>query len=586
MNSIYRRILAALCVLVLLFSCTACSAPGTSASKDPYSLIPESTGGKDVVRAKAADEVFSLNSNSKYSFNPLISTFHCNQLVCSLVYENMLELDDNFEAIPNVILNWSCSEDAKVWTFNIDPNYTFHDGTKVTGKDLRYSLDRCIYSDRYAGRFASYQGAAYTDTQLQVVLGIGDTQFYKLMNIPIIKSGQHAEKYPIGCGPYMFSGYNEEGIPTELKAYEGHPDYAKLPVETVYLVEYPTPDGTISAFEDSIIDVAINDPSSVASLGFASTNESRGYATTRMHYVAFNEDTTLGRYSNFRFAMNYAFDRSYLTELLKGYAEPTPLPMYPTCETYPHALADSLKYNLERCVQILYNAGIRDYNGDGKMEVSSDSSQKVELNFLVCSDSSAKSGIVDRFVQDMESIGIAVNVYRLGWDDYLTVLEEGEYEVSEKNIIKFDMYYGEIKLRNNFDLTELLDVESEMNFSHSKDSTYEILINEYLSAGSDLDRYNKYYKLCEYLTQMGAFVTIGFEKEQIVTHGSAVKGVAANLGNPLYNFENWTLYLTEDGKDSRDSREASVPVVYPGQEPAELPAGDEEDAAEEDGGAG
>ena len=81
-------------------------------------------------------------------------------------------------------------------------------------------------------------------------------------------------------------------------------------------------------------------------------------------------------------------------------------------------------------------------------------------------------------------------------------------------------------------------------------------------------------------------MTIGFEKEQIVTHGSAVKGVAANLGNPLYNFENWTLYLTEDGKDSRDSREASVPVVYPGQEPAELPAGDEEDAAEEDGGAG
>lgn len=564
MNNIYRRIICLLCMLVLLFTCTACSAPGTSGNKDPYSLIPESTGGKDVERAKAADEVFSLNSNSKYSFNPLISTYHCNQLVCSLVYENMLELDNNFEAIPNVIKNWSCSEDGKIWTFNIDPDWTFHDGTKVTGKDLRYSLDRCIYSDRYAGRFASYQGAAYTDTQLQVVLGIGDTQFYKLMNIPIIKSGDHAEKYPMGCGPYMFSEDK-----TQLLAYEGHPDYAQLPVETVYLVEYPTPDGTISAFEDSIIDVAINDPSSFANLGYASTNESRSYPTTRMHYVAFNEDTTLGRYSSFRFAMNYAFDRSYLTELLKGFAEPSPIPMYPTCSTYPREMADNLKYNLDRCVQILYNAGIRDYNGDGKMEVSSDSSQKVELNFLVCSDSSAKSGIVDRFVQDMASIGITINVYRLGWDDYLTVLEEGEYEVTENNKIKFDMYYGEIKLRNNFDLTELLDVESELNFTHSKDSTYEILINDYLAAGSEIDRYNKYYKLCEYLTQMGAFITIGFEKEEIVTHGGAVKGVDANLGNPLYGFENWSLYLTEDGLDSREHREASVPVVYPSQIPEE-----------------
>lgn len=562
MTNIYRRLMALACALLMLFCCSACSLSGSTVSRDPYSQIPDSTPGKDVERAKAADEVFSLNSNSKFSFNPLVSTYHCNQLVCSLVYENMVELDNNFEPIANVVKTWSCNEDGTIWTFNIDPDWTFHDGSKVTGKDLRYSLDRCIYADRYAGRFASYQGAAYTDTQLQVVLGIGDTQFVKLMNIPIIKSGDHAEKYPMGCGPYMFDGYTEEGIATELKAYEGHPDYAKLPVDTVYLVEYPTPDGSISAFEDSIIDVAINDRSSIAHLGYASTNESRSYPTTRMHYVAFNEDTTLGRYSSFRFAMNFAFDRSYLTELLKGYATPTAIPMYPTCDIYPQEMADSLKYNLDRCVQILYNAGIRDYNGDGKMEISSDSSQKVELNFLVCSDSSAKSGIVDRFVQDMASIGITINVYRLGWDDYLTVLEEGEYEITEKNIIKFDMYYGEIKLRNNFDLTELLDVESELNFTHSKDTTYEILINDYLGAG-DTDRYNRYYKLCEYLTQMGAFITIGFEDEEIITHGGAVKGVNANLGNPLYGFENWTLYLTEDGKDSRDHRQIDVPVIYP-----------------------
>ena len=70
---------------------------------------------------------------------------------------------------------------------------------------------------------------------------------------------------------------------------------------------------------------------------------------------------------------------------------------------------------------------------------------------------------------------------------------------------------------------------------------------------------------------MGAFITIGFEKEEIVTHGSAVKGVNANAGNPLYGFEDWNMYLTEDGLDSREHREASVPVVYPNQIPEEEP---------------
>ena len=604
MKETIKRAVALLSAAAIMLLCCACSVSGGGGganAKDPYSLIPESTAGKDIERAKAADEVFSLNYNTQYSFNPLVATYHTNQLVCSLVYENMVELDNNFEVHPNVISSWSCSEDGKFWTFNIDPNYTFHDGTKVTGKDLRYSLDRCIYADRYAGRFASYQGAGYTDTQLTVSLGVGDTQFVKLMNIPIIKYNEYSKKFPIGCGPYMFAEYTEpeEGavsVPTQLQAFEAHPDYAKLPVETVYLREYPTPDGTISAFEDSIVDVAINDPSSALALGYASTNESRAYATTNMHFVAFNEETTLGRYSNFRFAMNYAFDRRVLVQLLKDFAVATPIPMYPTCSTYPDELAESLNYNLEKCKQILYNAGMRDYDGDGKLEVSSDSSQKVELNFLVCSESSAKVGVASKFVEDMASIGITVHLYQLGWEDYINVLKEGQYEIMEKTFIKMDMYYGEIKLRNNFDLTELLDVDVEnkdrsINYTHSKDSTYELLMNEYLVAGTDMDRYNKYYKFCEYLTQMGGLITIGFEKQEIVTHSGVIKGIDSNMGNPLYGFADWTMYLTEDNLDSRQHREASVPVVYPGQEEAETEESQEgeetgEDAAGEEAATG
>lgn len=345
----------------------------------------------------------------------------------------MVVLDNNFELVEGagVIVSGTPNEDGTVWEFKIEPGHTFHDGSPVTARDLSYSLGAAIYADRYKGRFSSFKGASATDEVLQVSLGIGDMQFIKLLDIPIIKSGSYGEKRPMGSGPYT---YNEDG--TALVAYEGYHSYDTLPVDTIYLKEYQTADSIISAFEDSLIDVVQNDPSSYTNLGFASTNETHSFATTNMHYVAFNEDGGLTQSALFRVAMQYAFDREYLVELLNGNGVATAIPMYPTCSFYPSRMAENLSYNLETCVRILESAGVKDYDEDGLMEYMAGTPQDISLTFVVCSDSSAKGGIVRRFQEDMESIGITVNVQELTWENYLKALDEG----------KFDMYYGEVRL--------------------------------------------------------------------------------------------------------------------------------------------
>ena len=352
------------CVLAaaMLLGLSACS--GESDGSDE-NIIPESSGGKEISRSAAADKVFSLNSNSNYSFNPLIATNHANQLICDLVYEDMVVLDNNFELVEGagVIVSGTPNEDGTVWEFKIEPGHTFHDGSPVTARDLSYSLGAAIYADRYKGRFSSFKGASATDEVLQVSLGIGDMQFIKLLDIPIIKSGSYGEKRPMGSGPYT---YNEDG--TALVAYEGYHSYDTLPVDTIYLKEYQTADSIISAFEDSLIDMVQNDPSSYTNLGFASTNETHSFATTNMHYVAFNEDGGLTQSALFRVAMQYAFDREYLVELLNGNGVATAIPMYPPCSFYPSRMAENLSYNLETCVRILESAGVKDYDEDGLME--------------------------------------------------------------------------------------------------------------------------------------------------------------------------------------------------------------------------
>lgn len=531
MHNPIKKMIAILCAAATILCCTGCS---STDKEDPMNLIPESTGGKDVEKAEAADNIFSLNSNSKYSFNPMIATNHSNQLICSLVYENMVELENNFEVQPKLITEWKVSEDGKSWTFTIDTTHTFHDGTNVTGNDLRLSLEYAINSDRYRGRFNSINGVSYSDDKLYVSLTKANTQFVKLLNIPVMKRGTFGDKRPLGSGPYM---YNEEG--TQLLAYTGHNGYDELPVDVIYIKEYQTADSVIRAFESSLIDIVLNDPSSYTNLGYASTNESRSFATTNLHYVAFNEESMLGKYSNVRVALSYAFDRvNFANKLMKGNGVATAVPMYPSCAEYPSQYAASLNYDLEKCRLVLDNFGIRDYDDDGMLEFMNGSPQEIEMRFILCSDSSVKAGVARQFADDMASIGFTVLVEELAWDDYIKALEEGD----------FDMYYGEVKLRNDFDLTELLEVQTKdnkgscLNFTGSSDRAFEAYIDEYLAA-SDMDRPYKYELLCRYLGETGSFITIGFEKQQIISHRGAIKGVDANMGNPLYGFPSWIIDL-------------------------------------------
>ena len=565
-----KRLLALALALALALSCAACGSGGSDLDNE----IPESSAGKDVERAPALDNVFSVNSNSKYSKNPFVATNHANQLICSLVYENMIELDNNFEVIRDagVISDWKCDDSGKNWELTVEPGHFFSDGTEVSPRDISYSLGWAINSDRFHGRFASYQGASPGEGVVYVTLGIADRQFIKLLNLPVIKLGTYGDmgpagNTPLGSGPFA---YNEEG--DALIANEYYPGYEDLPVDTIYLKEYNNADAIISAFEDGYIDVVINDPSSYTNLGYASSNEFHTYATTNMHYVAFNEESMLGRYSYFRIAMQHAFDRSYLVELLHGNAVAASLPMYPTCSAYPDALEDRLDYNLETCKNILEAAGIQDYDEDGMLEFMSGSPQKIDLHFVVCADSSAKCGIARRFQEDMASIGLKVTVHELTWADYMSALEEGQFK-SGKQTVPVDMYYGEVKLRNNFDLTELLQPREEeneltnQNYSRSKDATIVQRIERYL-ASPDSTRADEYYQLCDYIANTsGSLITIGFEKQQIITRRGVCKGINANFGNPLFGFANWEIVFDE---------ELATPAPVPSRKPDE----DEEDEAE------
>jgi ABC-type transport system substrate-binding protein len=185
---------------------------------------------------------------------------------------------------------------------------------------------------------------------------------------------------------------------------------------------------------------------------------------------------------------------------------------------------------------------------DGKLELATGSAQEMEMTMIVPADSSVKAGMAHRYAADLAEIGFTINVREMTWADYTKALEDGYITEKDETKTPFDIYYGEVKLRNDFDLTELLQVRTEdnedsnINFTRSTDRTFENYINAYLSA-NDATRAQRYEELCQYLLDTGSLISIGFEKQEIFTHRGVVKGVDPNAGNPLYNFANWEIDL-------------------------------------------
>ena len=518
-----KRALALLMALLMAASAAACGTADDNA--DDY--VKGNNPGKELGQTVAADDIFSLDCNKSYSMNPLVATNTNNQLVCAFVYENMVEVDNSFEVSPNVITEWETTDGGSRWVFKVASGKTFHDGQALTATDVSYSLQCAMRSDRFKARLSYVGGCSAQDSETFVVnLTKKNMQFYKLLTIPVIQYGTYEQAYPGGSGPYAYADdYNS------LNAYEKYKNSATLPLKTIYLKEYVGTEETISAFADSLIDLILNDPSANTNIGYGNANEIRGYNTTNMHYIGFNSHSANFANEFIRFAMNYAFDRDYIVTQLGGYALATTLPVSPASSLYNESYANQFRYDLNKVQEIFSNAGMKDYDGDGFLEIKNgEALTKINLNFLVYSGSTVKVNAAKKFAEDMKSVGLQVTVNKQDWDSYRKLVEAGNY----------DMYYAEVRLNSDFDPSKILFTSATLNYGQFSDSKLEEVVGLYLAA-DDSGRKEACDNMCAYIINKAYIVPLCFEKHQLISHRGVIEGIKASENNPVGNLPNWTV---------------------------------------------
>lgn len=507
------RLSALLLGAAMFFGLSACTVTEAPPPEESASL-PVTTPTPEV---QTVD--FALGYAASDSLHPLEAVDRSNLDVAALVYEGLYELNEAFVPQPILAATAEVNETALVWTISLREDAAFSDGTSLAAEHVVSSLRVAMKEGSFAPRLSGVASVKEKDGQVVITLTEPNGNLPALLDVPIVL--EREEGLPLGTGPYVVDGNEEEHwLVYNPNWWQGQrPPYDRIPLRATEQL-----DERVSAFDSGQVTAVTTDFTAPNALGYSSTYETYDFPTTDMLFVGFQTADSPCADPLVRAALSRAFDRaSVVTSLLSGHAAAATLPLSPYSEGYPAELAAELGYDREEAERLLAEAGYS-RNDDGMLVKRRTA---LSLRFIVNQDSLVKQQIARFLAEDLRQMGIDVTVSELGWDDYMTALTTGQ----------FDLYLGEVVLTGDFDCSPLLF--GTLNYGGYWDETvYALQTGWMASVGSD--RETAAQALYEGMAANLPFAVLCFKNDSLLIRWGMVKNLSPLRGNPFAGVESWS----------------------------------------------
>ena len=276
----------------------------------------------------------------------------------------LTEISSDGSLGPDVADSWSASPDARSWTFELNKNATFHDGRKVTSKDVIASLNHHRGENSASAAKALLASVEdikadgdHTVTML-LTQGFADLPWimtdYHLAICPANEDGTLDWQSGMGAGPYKIASH-EPGVSTAMERHDGwHREGAYFDALNYVILNDPNARQTaiVTGEVDAISSVDLKTLSLMKrDKNIEIDNVPSGSAITLPMFcdVAPYDDV------NVRLALKYAINREELVQkILHGtgtvgndYHVSPGMPYYPDLPQRPYDL-DKAKYHLKQ----------------------------------------------------------------------------------------------------------------------------------------------------------------------------------------------------------------------------------------------
>ncbi len=394
------------------------------------SSAPSSGSASSTDKAQAI-VTMTLESEPAAGFNPVIAWGDGEHVHEPLIQSTLITTDVDLNFVNDLATSYDCSEDGLLWTFEIRDDVKFTDGVPLTAADVAFTINTIIAEPLSEADLSMVDEAvAMNDTTVEIHLNKPfNALLYTLSVVGIVPEHAYGPDYgttpenTIGSGRYMLVQW-DRGQQVILTA---NPDYyGEKPLISRVVVLFMGEDASLIAAQAGQVDVAyasailadekpegyaLLDCKSVDSRGISLPTlppDSTVVAEEDMAYQAGNavtSDVAVRR------AMNYGLNREAAVDgVLGGYGTVA----YSVSDGMPWISPDmACDYDPEYAASLLEDAGWH-VGADGVREKDG---VRAEVTLWYSAGDSVRQAFAFAFADDMEKLGIKVNVTGASFDD-------------------------------------------------------------------------------------------------------------------------------------------------------------------------
>ena len=519
-------------ILVLTLLSHGCRQEDTPVETLPATSMPSyEVSAAPIVTAHIPSEPgqFTVRYVPESTLNPITCLNRDNIVLSSLLYESLFVLDSSLNIKPILCESWS-TDDNITYIFTILPDIAISDGSLLSADDIVYTISQAMQKGRFIHRLSVIKEIEATDElTVTITLKSANAHFIRLLDIPIIKNGSMDDLVPPGTGPYVFAGSSM----ARLVRFVRYRFYDDLPIPTIHLLECN--DNEIAElFDSGVLSVLLDDPSDTFEIILNRQNETRLYETTTLQYIGFNTRAAVLREPDVRRAIGSSIDRAYITgSIIPGQPLAAPLALSSAYRLYDKQWEQMVVDPLREMSALLRRAGLEDFDNDSFLEYPDGSGgfHKISLDLIVNNENKYKTQTAHIIADTLRLYGFEIVVRELPWENFLDALNTGN----------FDLYYGEISLGADFDLSPLLLPNSQLNYGSVGSNMYIPWINDFLSALSDEEEKKAAEYLCDQINIYAPFVPILYKRYAVFTPIGAVIGASPSQSGVFCSFADWSI---------------------------------------------
>ncbi|MBV9656272.1 MAG: glutathione ABC transporter substrate-binding protein [Acetobacteraceae bacterium] len=288
---------------------------------------------------------------------------------CRTMFQGLYGFDKDMKLIPALAESYTANDAATEFTFKLQSNVVFHDGTPFNAAAVKFSLERLANPENKLKRASLLSMLDHVDAlddhTVKIVLKTPFGAFVPTVAHPalmivspaaVAKYGRDFNRNPVGTGPFKFVSWSADTLKVERNDKFWRAGYPKLNAVTFRSVPengarlamlqtgeaqfiYPLPPELIRVVERNQNISVINNPSIYA------------------RYVAMNVTKKPFGDPRVRQALNYGIDKAAFAKIVwSGYEDPLDSPLPPNLAFYQKQ--GSYPYDLARAKKLLADAGV------------------------------------------------------------------------------------------------------------------------------------------------------------------------------------------------------------------------------------